>query len=147
MGPAPILGDDIVVTVKRTGLALTDTQVKNWLTIYGTIEGELIYKYHPRLPTIKNDHCEIVMKLRNHIPCTIPAYGKKVQVTYRGQPIQCSKCYGLGHTRKNCSSETYNWLSYVKTLVDKKSIPEEYFGNWLDYLRAHLAVLENPNLV
>jgi len=81
------------------------------------------------------------MKLSKHIPSTIPAYGKKVFIKYRGQPIQCSKCFVLGHTRKNCPSTTLNWLGYVKSLLAENYIPKEYFGVWLEYLRVHEAVV------
>jgi len=126
-------------------LSLTETEILNWLKLFGSIEGEISYKYHPRLPTIKDDHFEILMKLQRHIPPTIPAYGKKVQIQYRGQSIQCSKCFELGHIRRNCSAENNNWLGYVKSLVDKKFIPDSYFGVWLDYLRAHEAVANSSD--
>lgn len=140
LGPPPVLGDLMIITIKRTGLALTETEIYNWLRLFGSIEGELRHKYHPRLPTIKDDHAEVLMKLNKHIPSTLPANGKKVQVTYRGQPVQCSKCFDLGHIRRSCPSTTNNWLGYVKSLVDQKFIPDLYFGVWLDYLRAHEAV-------
>lgn len=84
LGPPPILGDLIIITVKRTGLSLTETEINNWLKLFGSIEGEIRYKYHPRLPTIKDDHCEVLMKLHRHIPPTIPAYGKKYKSNTEG---------------------------------------------------------------
>lgn len=143
LGPPPKLGEEVIVTVKRTGLALTDDQLCDWLKLYGTIEGEFRYKYHPELPSVKDDHLEVVMKLARHCPSTLPAFGKKVSVQYRGQPIQCSKCYDLGHTRRNCPSQTQNWLGYVKILQSQNFIPNSYFGVWLDYLRAHESVVSS----
>jgi len=141
LGPPPTLGDQVIVTIKRTGFALTEEQLYEWLNIFGKIEGELRYKYYSRLPTIKDDYAEVVMRMTRHIPFTLPAYGKKIQILYRGQPIQCSKCYELGHIRKECKASTNNWLGYVKSLLEKGYIPEKLFGMWIDYLRAHERVV------
>jgi len=140
-----MLGDLIIVTVKRTGFALSEKQIYDWLKLYGTIEGELRHKYHPRLPSVKDDYAEVLMKLTKHIPSTLPAFGKKIQVLYRGQPVQCSKCYTLGHIRRNCTSKANNWLDYVKSLLDQNFIPEAFFGVWLEYLRVHEAIVALPN--
>jgi len=86
------------------------------------------------------------MRLRRHIPSLLPAYGRKVQINYRGQSIQCSKCLALGHIRRNCSSESNYWLGYVKTLLDTKNIPESYFGVWLEHLRSHETVAAEDSI-
>lgn len=140
-GPPPILGDQIIVTIKKTGFALSEDQIYNWLRLYGTIVGDIRHKFHSDLPTVKDDYKEVLMKLSKHIPSTLPAHGKKVQIQYRGQPIQCSKCFTSGHTRKYCPSQTVNWLGYIKNLKQEGYIPDEYFGVWLDYLKAHEAIL------
>lgn len=140
-GPPPILGDPIAVTIKRTAFALTEEQIFNWLRLYGTIESVIIHKFHQELPTVKDDHMEIVMKLRRHIPSTLPAHGKKVLIQYKGQKIQCSKCYAFGHTRRYCTSNTVNWLGFIKKLKEEENVPDSYFGVWLEYLRAHEAVV------
>jgi len=136
-----MLGDQIIVTVKRTGFALSEDQIYDWLRLYGTIVGDIRHRFHPELPTVKDDYLEVLMKLSKHIPSTLPAHGKKVLVQYKGQPIQCSKCFNLGHTRKYCSSETVNWLGYIKNLKQEGYIPDLFFGVWLDYLKAHEAIL------
>jgi len=145
-GPPPILGDRIIVTISKTGFSLTADQLRNWLSLFGTIEGNLEYKHHPKLPTIKDDICEVIMKLSRHIPATLPAYGRKVQVHYRGQSIQCSKCYNLGHVRRLCTAETSNWLGYVKQLLETRNIPESYFGVWLEHLRSHEAIVNEDSI-
>jgi len=143
LGPPPLLGDEIIVTIQRTGFALTELQIYNWLKLYGSVVGEIRFKYHSELPSVKEDYMEVLMKLSKHIPSTLPAFGKKVFIKYRGQPIQCSKCFALGHTRRLCSSETLNWLGYVKSLLDANYIPPSFFGVWLEYLRSHEAVVSS----
>jgi len=144
LGPPPILGDSIIITVRRTGFGLSDHQICSWLRLFGNIVGQLKYKYHPELPTVKDDHLEVLMKLNKHIPSTLPAFGKKIIVYYRAQPIQCSKCYELGHVRKNCTASVVNWLGYVKNLRSLNYIPDKLFGVWLGYLRASEANSQQP---
>jgi len=144
LGPAPKLGDLVLVSVQRTGFSLSLDQIKKWLRVYGEIGGDLKYQTNHQIPQIFEDRLEVLMKLNKHIPSTLPAYGKKLNIRYRGQPLQCSKCLNLGHPRRACPSASSNWMGFVKTLVDSREIAVEMFGNWFEYLNAMNVVLETP---
>jgi len=131
------LGDSIVVSIKKTGFHLSFNQIKNWLSLFGTLESSLVYLPHPRKPNLRQDSLEVLMKLRKHILNTLPAYGRKLFVQYRGQPVQCSGCLDSGHMRKECKNPRSNWGSYVRSIFATKKVPEEYFGTWSTYFNVN----------
>jgi len=141
VGPPHKIGDPVIVSVQRTGFHLTLEQISAWLSLYGTIIGDLKYLDHCELPGVLEDNIKVLMRLKKHIPSPLPAFSKKLIVRYKGQPVQCSRCMELGHIRRVCKNETNNWMGYVKTLVDKKSIPVAYFGNWFEYLKDQEEIL------
>jgi len=107
--------------------------IRNWLQLFGSLESPLRYLTHPSKSALKQDSLEVLMRLRKHILSTLPAYGRKLFVNYRGQPIQCSGCLGQGHLRKECKSERSNWGKYIRELHATKRIPEAYFGSWSSF--------------
>jgi len=131
--PTFFSGDIILVSVRKTGFHLTLDQIRNWLQLFGSLESPLCYLTHPRKPHMKQDSLEVLMRLRKHIFSTLPAYGRKLFVNYRGQPIQCSGCLSQGHLRKECKSERSNWGKYIRELHATKRIPDPYFGTWSSY--------------
>lgn len=143
-GPPPKLGDPVLVSVERTGFHLSIQQIRNWLSLFGSIEGELQPLPNKDIPGCFADNYEVLMKLRKHIPSPLPAYGRKLFIRYRGQQIQCSKCMALGHTRRYCNASTNNWMEFVKGLVDQNAAPRDYFGNWFDFVQAQETILNDP---
>lgn len=121
----------MLITVKKTGFHFTLEQIKNWLQLFGTVESPIEYKAHPSKPALKQDSLEVLMRLRKHILSTLPAYGKKLFIQYRGQPIQCSGCLEMGHVRKTCKNERSSWISYIKELHKTGRIPDSFFGSWI----------------
>lgn len=143
LGPAPLLGEQVIISVQRTGFNLTVEQISQWLNLFGKIDGELKYLKSKDIPGVADDTLEVLMRLKRHIPSPLPAFGRKLIVRYRGQPLQCSKCWELGHIRRICTNENNNWMGYIKTLVDKKFIPNNFFGKWYDYLKDHMEILKD----
>lgn len=144
-GVAPSLGETVQVSVVRTGFHITEEQIASWLSVYGTVEGNLKFRDNPDLPGVWEDSVDVFMKLRKHIPSILPAFGKKLNIRYKGQPIMCSKCMIHGHIRKECTSSTNNWMGYVKMFVDSGTIHPSMFGNWYEYLQDHQSVLASQN--
>jgi len=146
IGAAPKLGELVLVTVARTGFHLSFDHIRAWLSLFGTIVGELKEIENQIIPGIVEDSIEVLMRLKTHIPSPLPAYGRKLFTRYRGQPIKCGKCMELGHTRRACTSNSSNWMGFVKKLVDLNTIPPLMFGSWYDYLRAdESGVNANPS--
>jgi len=128
----------------RTGFHLTEEQVASWLSVYGTTEGNLKFRDNPELPGVWEDSIDVFMKLQKHIPTVVlPAYGKKLNVRYKGQPIMCSKCMTQGHIRKECTSNANNWMGFVKMFVDSGAFHPTMFGTWYEYLQDHQAVFSS----
>jgi len=73
------------------------------------------------------------MRLRKHILSTLPAYGRKLFIQYRGQPVQCSGCLEPGHLRKECKNPRSNWGAYVRSIFATGKVPQEFFGTWSTY--------------
>jgi hypothetical protein len=79
------------------------------------------------------------LKLSYQIPEFLPMWGKKARVYYHGIPPFCVSCYGLGHVKNSCDSETISWRDYIHRLVDS-GISKELFGSWLS---CNLSVVES----
>lgn len=135
VGVAPSLGELVQVSILRTGFQLSEDQLAAWLNAYGVIVSNLQYRANPDLPGCVDDNIDILMRLKKHIPSILPAYGKKLNIRYKGQPILCSKCLLQGHIRKSCTSTANNWLGYVKMFVDMGVFHPSMFGVWFEYLQ------------
>jgi hypothetical protein len=133
-GPPPSLGEPILVNVNRTGWHLEDNQIVEWLSLFGTLDSKIEYKDYESLP-VKMDSLSVMMRLRKHIPGTLPAYGKRMYVSYRGQPRQCGKCMELGHIRSDCNGEKMEWSTYVKALFKSGYIGVNLLGKWSELLK------------
>ncbi len=133
-GPPPELGESVIVNVNRTGWHLEDHQIIEWLSLFGTLESKIEYKDYESLP-VKMDSLSVTMKLRKHIPGTLPAYGRRMFVSYRGQPRQCGKCMGLGHIRSECNDEKLEWKNYVIAIFKTGYIGVNLLGKWSDLLK------------
>jgi len=48
------------------------------------------------LPTIKSVEIVCVAQLRKHVRGFLPAFRRKMFLTYPGQPIVCGKCFQIG---------------------------------------------------
>jgi hypothetical protein len=70
------------------------------------------------------------MSIHKPIPQFLPMDGKKVRIFYRGIPKLCSKCYGGGHLRKDCTNEKDDWLTYVDNHMIRWDLDESYYGKW-----------------
>ncbi len=127
-GPPPILGEKVTVTASRFGFNIELDQIKEWLLLFGTIEGEAVYVNHALAP-VKIDTVTVTMKLRKHIPSVLPAYGRKMNIHYHGQPKICGACYEPGHVRKDCGNERVEWMAYVK-VINEGLAPLSMLGSW-----------------
>ena len=86
--------------MSRFGFHLDIKMIKDWLKMFGTVEGEGQFLDHDLAP-IKVDTVTIPMRLRKRIPSVLPVYGRKMSVHYHGQPKVCGACFSVGHVRKN----------------------------------------------
>lgn len=134
--PAAEIGDQARVTIHKTRWHLTPDQIKQWLSLYGEIVKQPEFEEAPGLKRIKSDNMICVIKLSKHIPNLLPAYGRRMNVTYSGQPIQCAKCYSFGHVRAKCEVAPKDWLmDYVRQFYeDGRS--SMMLGRWFDLFKA-----------
>jgi len=143
VGIAPSLGELVQVSVVRTNFALTEDQIALWLSAYGQVASSLQYRENPEISDVVEDNIDLLMRLKKHIPSVLPAYGKKLNIRYKGQPILCSKCLIAGHVRKTCTSTANNWMGYVKMFVDSGLFHHSMFGVWYEYLKEQEST-QNP---
>ena len=132
-GPPPSLGELVTVTISRFGFCLELDQIKEWMALFGTIETSGEFKDHESEP-VKTDIVTIAMKLRKHVPSVLPAYGRKMNVHYHGQPKVCGACFETGHVRKDCKNERVEWMQYVK-IINQEIAPMSMLGKWGEILR------------
>jgi hypothetical protein len=133
LGPPPKIGEPVYVKVRKTGFKLKDEEILKWLNLYGEVQGHIEYENSPILPTIKTDSLSVRMILKKHILSLLPAYGRKMSVVYRGQPVLCGSCYQVGHVRAKCNAERVDWMTYVKDFIRMDIAPREMMGRWADY--------------
>lgn len=131
-GPPPALGEPVVVKASGFGFHLTAEQISDWLRLFGHIDGEGEFKDHELAP-VKTDVVTFSMRLRKHIPSVLPAYGRKLQIFYHGQPKLCGACFERNHVRKDCTNPRVDWMKYVK-FINKELAPLSMLGRWGDYL-------------
>jgi len=134
----PLLGEEVKIFIRRTRFRLKLDQVKDWLQIYGTIVGDLEYISDKDEPDILTDDITCRMCLSKHIPGQLPAYGRKLSVTYRGQPILCGACFSVGHKRSNCNNLRADWLVFSEALFNlEPNITSQMLGRWYDLIKEH----------
>jgi hypothetical protein len=134
LGPPPKLGEAVFVKVRKTAFKLKDEEIIKWLNLYGEVQGHIVYEDSEIVPSIKTDTLSVRMVLRRHIPSLLPAYGRKMSVVYRGQPILCGACYQIGHVRAKCgASERVDWMTYVKDFIRQGIASRDMLGRWADY--------------
>jgi len=131
--PPPKLGEEVVVTIVKTRFRLKPDQVNVWMLKFGTLVKAANF-VATEIDGIHADTIECSMKLRKHVPGTLPAYGRKMLVRYAGRPEQCNQCYQFNHLRKECKNTAVEWSTYVKAFVDESEgsriVPDEMIGNW-----------------
>lgn len=135
VGVAPSLGELVQISIVRTGFHLSDEQLRSWLTPFGTLVSSLQYRDCAEIPGLIEDNVDVLMRLSKHIPSILPAFGKKLNIRYKGQPVMCSKCLTQGHIRKTCTSNANNWMGYVKRFVDSGTFHPSMFGAWFEHLK------------
>ncbi len=133
MGPPPKLGDPVIVSVKRFGFRLKEKEIIDWLKLYGAIHGHPAYVPSSTEPDLVNDTMSVKMTLKRNIPSLLPAFGKKMNVVYRGQSRLCNKCYQVGHVSANCENERVDWMTYVRDFLRSDVAPREMLGRWADF--------------
>lgn len=138
--PPAKIGEFAKVTIKNTKWKLTPDQVKSWLAIYGEVVKGPEFEDAPGLTRIKADHMSCTVKLARHIPNLLPAYGRRMNVIYSGQPMQCGKCFGFDHQRSKCTSEEpADWLKdYVPQFYGNENVSSMMLGRWFDLLKTQL---------
>ena len=112
---------------------LDDDEILEWLSLFGKVESQIEYRDRDDAP-LKTDSLTVSMKLRKHIPGILPAFGRRLFVSYRGQPIQCGKCMDLGHIRSECKQDRTEWKEYVRTQFLTGYIPKNMLGDWANLL-------------
>lgn len=131
---APELGEDVVIRIKKTRFKIKPDQAQRWISCFGKIVGNADFENASDLSSVKCDDIVLTAKLRKHIPSMLPAYGRKMMVTYPGQSILCGKCFEPGHVRAKCEKESIPWMAYVKVFYDEKWVSKEMLGTWAELL-------------
>jgi len=133
--PPPKLGDEVEVTFKKTRFKLKPEHVNAWVLRFGALVKTAKYVDPGDLPGVHTDDIVCTAKLRKHIPSILPAYGRKVNVRYSGQPLQCNKCYQYNHLRARCENPTIDWASYVRVFITEEVATSVMIGGWVDLLK------------
>ena len=131
-GPPPSLGEKITIKASGFGFNISLEEIIEWLALFGSVEGQGVFQDHSLAP-VKDDIVTLSMRLRKHIPSILPAYGRKLQVYYHGQPKVCGACFDVGHVRKDCKNPRVEWMSYVKVFTSY--VPLSMLGKWGDILK------------
>jgi len=130
------IGEEAIVKITKTRWKLTPDQVTSWLCLYGQIVKPPEYIEAPGVKNIKADTIVCVVKLSKHIPNLLPAYGRRMNVTYSGQPKQCAKCFAIGHFGAQCPNPQKDWLlDYVRTFYEEGRT-SMMLGRWFDLFTA-----------
>jgi len=134
-GVVPLLGDEIKIFIRRTRFRVSPIQLKPWLSIFGVLVDEPAYIRDEEATNLCTDDLTCSMILSKHIYGLLPAFGRKIKVSYKGQPIQCGKCFGQGHIRSECTKERVDWLKYTKQILEENNLPSSMIGRWYDLIR------------
>ena len=102
----PPHGQSVNVSIMGLRSYIADEDVKEALTQYGEINGEVIrlkYKADHELAGLQNGNCLVKMFLsKKSIPYSLRIGGEWCRVIHNDQQPICSECQELGHTRKKC---------------------------------------------
>jgi len=72
--------------------------------------------------------------------------GKRIHVSYPGQPKLCRNCLCQGHVVKDCLEQNKtDFLDYVARLLKSGLFKEELFGSWIDSLKKYHHEFNRPN--
>jgi len=132
------VGEIASISIKKTRWKISPDQVKDWLCRYGEVLSTP--EYEPAQDCvgeiIKTDEIRCKVRLNRHIPSVLPAYGRRLSVTYPGQPVTCGKCYQSGHVRAACQNPQADWIkTYVRSFYEA-NVPSKLLGRWFDLLKA-----------
>ncbi len=140
-GPPPALGELVTVSATGFGFHLSVEDIEKWLQLFGKVETRGQFLDHNLAP-VKTDTVIVPMRLRKHIPSVLPAFGRKMQVYYHGQPKVCGSCFDVGHVRKDCANPRVEWMSYVK-VIHQELAPLSMLGKWGEILARDPAYTSN----
>ncbi len=84
------------------------------------------------------DSYSVNVKLRKHIPDTLPIRGKRVKLTYPGIPAFCNQCWRIGHTHWDCQRGKSNWLEFVEDFYNNREVTDDMLGTWVDAVKKYL---------
>lgn len=77
------------------------------------------------LPTIKSVEIVCVAQLRKHVRGFLPAFRRKMFLTYPGQPIVCGKCFQIGQlVRVKVSHGCPMWRSSTDSVLHQKTLDQ-----------------------
>jgi len=133
--PPPKLGEEVDVTFKKTRFKIKPEHVNAWVLRFGALVKPANYVDAGDLKGVHTDDIVCTAKLRKHIPSILPAYGRKVNVRYPGQPLQCNKCYQYNHLRARCENPTIEWVSYVRVFITEEVATSAMIGEWATLLK------------
>lgn len=134
--PPACIGDEVVVSVKKTRWNLSPEQVQEWLCKYGDIIKVPEFEEAPGVKNIRTDEIKCVLRLNKHIPNLLPAFGRRMNVIYPGQPMQCGRCFQIGHFRAQCPNEQADWLKdYVRGFYASNFVTSRLLGRWFELLQ------------
>lgn len=95
---------------------------------------------------VGTDDYQVDAKLQNHIPEILPMNGRRVHVTYPGQPKLCRTCFCQGHIARDCPDvQKTDFLDYVARLAKSELFDIELFGSWIDSLAKYHPDFNRPN--
>ena len=130
------------VTIEGADYGLEETEILDWLKLYGETFGKLHEDIHGLSGSgqapIGNGNYSIKMRLDKPIPNLLPIYGKKITVYFKGIQKLCSNCYGAHH-RLVCKSRKLQWINYVrKFMEDNPNIPDDLYGKWAEIISGNI---------
>jgi len=126
----PLLGEEVKIFVRKSRFRVTPVQLKLWLSLFGTVITEPNYIPDEEVGQICSDDLTCCMILNRHMYGLLPAFGRKIRVSYKGQPVQCNACFGLGHLRSECKSERVDWLRYCRIIQSEFTLSASMLGRW-----------------
>jgi len=134
--PPPKLGENFMITFKNTRFKISLDQIDTWMGLFGKIIEKARHVDADDWKGVKTDEAVVVVRLKKYVPSFLPAFGRKLMARYRGQPLQCSKCFQPGHLRKKCESSKVEWIRYVKALLDENLVDRNLMGSWAEAVDA-----------
>jgi len=130
------IGEVAAVRITKTRWRLSPEQINNWMSIYGQVIKPPVYEDAPGVKNIKSDTLVCSVLLKKHIPNLLPAYGRRMNVLYAGQPLTCSKCFVGGHVRAQCPNAQKDWLlDYVRSFYEEGTT-SMLLGRWFDLFKS-----------